>query len=324
MGMESTSLDFNFRTSRPDNFHDLFLTDTKISAKPKVSSLISFSSQNDDTLQTFCDSSFSSDKGGADAAFCPRFNTLISLRAPANAVISNHECELLGLLAATHLAVQTYSTSPFLRLFIFVDNQGVIRRMHDPGAPKTGQVLISYITDLLRSLPKDVQVTFVWCPGHMDIHGNEVADKLTREAIDCPLTPIIPVEHSAPKIRRLLMEPHKQLKKESDLRIGLSALILPLLSGHCPLHAYLFRVKRRTDPLGDFCGCRETVAHFMNDCPRYRDTRNSLRKAPRTAKISFRSNQLDLSLHHPKARPAIAHFLLDSGRFEKELSGCLL
>ncbi|KNZ47186.1 hypothetical protein VP01_661g1 [Puccinia sorghi] len=57
-----------------------------------------------------------------------------------------------------------------------------------------------------------------------------------------------------------------------------SAVINQLASGHSSLHFHLFKAKRRLDPCCPHCAGKETSTHLFNFCPKYKDSRQSLRR----------------------------------------------
>ncbi|WAQ91489.1 hypothetical protein PtA15_14A373 [Puccinia triticina] len=123
------------------------------------------------------------------------------------------------------------------------------------------------------------------------IRGNEAADLLAKEATNRNKSPDRQLHHNACKLTRYLKSQittpsRKELKKRiSDLPILQSALINQLRSGHAPLNAYLFKVKRRLDPICPFCEGRETTNHFLDLCPAYRKPRRELIRKARSKKL---------------------------------------
>jgi ribonuclease HI len=56
------------------------------------------------------------------------------------------------------------------------------------------------IESAVLELPTSLKVTFVWCPGHRDILGNELADQLAKDALDSPSTPSLEIKSNYKKV----------------------------------------------------------------------------------------------------------------------------
>ncbi|KNZ44648.1 uncharacterized protein VP01_895g1, partial [Puccinia sorghi] len=81
-----------------------------------------------------------------------------------------------------HLIQIALGTDSIGKAFILTDNKGVLQRLSDPKAEKTGQYLFLEICDAWRNLPGDIDIHLVWCPGHQGIVGREAANLLANEA----------------------------------------------------------------------------------------------------------------------------------------------
>jgi ribonuclease HI len=294
---------------------------SKEDAIHSVKSCVSLLSSDPGALLVFSDGSYHPEKGGAGAAICPVSNTFSSNSTGNKVVVSNHESEAVGILAAIGLAKEMCVTLRYHRLLIFVDNQGVISRMAEPNAPRPGQWIFQCIDNALLELPQRLKVAIVWCPGHKDILGNELADHLAKEALESPSTPSLAIKSNFRKVQRMAMdELMVRRPAPSGLPIGFTSLINQLDSGHCALKKHLFRICRSLDPLCPHCGARETVFHFMNFCPKFKNQRWALRRHLRHLKVRFKAEKLDRILNNRKADEAVAKFLQDSNRFTEHLN----
>jgi ribonuclease HI len=293
---------------------------SKEEALQSVKSIISLNSLDPRALLVFSDGSFHPEKGAAGAAVCPTLNKFSAYSLGKTAVLSNHESETVGILAAVRLAKEIYVESQHRHLLIFVDNQGVIQRTKNPDTPKPGQWLFLQVNAAISALPGGLKVSFVWCPGHRDILGNELADQLAKEALESPSTQTLEAKSNCKKVHRMVVEGLFSKKPApSFLPIGFCALINQLDSGHCTLKKHLFRICRSFDPLCPNCGAKETVFHLMNFCPKIKNQRVAFRKQLRLMKIRFRSERLDKLLNNRKADIAVATFLEDTNRFADHL-----
>jgi ribonuclease HI len=309
------AFDLNQLPSR--NILYINLDQTKEEAIISVKYLLSTLSPQQDNLLIFSDGSFFPDKGGAGAAFCTQSNLFHTLSMGNNLTVSNHEAEAVGLIAASSLAEKLCHGRVIRKIVFFVDNKGVIIRTKNPGSPKPGQSLFKAIDKNLAALPPWAEIVMVWCPGHKDIPGNEMADKLAKEAVDNPASPSFTVQGNHRKITQLATAELRTCGAASPslLPIAATSVINQLASGHCSLNYFLFRINRHFDPICPFCSGRDTPVHLLNFCPRFKTIRSDLRRSLRNLKIRFHPDRLDRVLHLRKADLPVARFLQLTGRF---------
>jgi len=67
-------------------------------------------------------------------------------------------------------------------LYIFVDSQAAIQRLHNPGNP-TIQKAKGIAETLVR---RGIRIHIVWCPSHQGIPGNEIADLQAKRGLQQP------------------------------------------------------------------------------------------------------------------------------------------
>ena len=153
--------------------------------------------------------------------------------------------------------------------------------------------LLSEILSLYRHTP--AQITIVWVPSHIGIHGNEMADNLANMAarqnqIDVTLKYELSDIYNQlrdyidtrwqkswdlstqfykaiqPTINRQLKFPDPNRSKER--------FYLRIRMGRAYLNKFLQKIKKHSTGLCDSCGVPETTEHFLVNC-----------KEPFTAKI---------------------------------------
>ncbi|KAA1130894.1 hypothetical protein PGTUg99_028785 [Puccinia graminis f. sp. tritici] len=212
-----------------------------------------------------------------------------------NLAVSNHEAEAVGLIAASSLAGNLCQGRMIRKIIFFVDNKGVIQRTKNPASPKPGQSLFQVIDKNLAALPPWAEIVMVWCPGHKDIVGNEMADLLAKEAVDNPASPVFNVQGNHRKITQLATTELRTMAaaSPSSLPITATSVINQLASGHCTLNYFLFRINRHFDPIFNFC-------------PQFKTIRSNLRRSLRNLKIRFHPDRLGKVMLLRRADPAVA------------------
>ncbi|KAI7948226.1 hypothetical protein MJO29_009891, partial [Puccinia striiformis f. sp. tritici] len=302
--VESTFTQYGI-TSELHRLHRSYLnmSSPKVQAKSEVESIVSSLKSSESTLLIFTDGSFDEIKGGASAALCLERDLFLSSALGVSPNISNHECEAIGLLLAFKAINLSLATAPVSDVFIFTDNKGVLERTKNPESAHPSQYIFKEIMSLWLSLPTDIHIHFVWCPGHVGIRGNELADRLANQAVSRNLSPdrILPGNKS--KIVKNLQLQIRSITKKglanrlSSLPIFQSSILSQLNSGYSPLNYYLFKAKRRLDPICHFCSAKETTAHFFDLCPALKAIRRSLFSNLRRRKIKFSPNRPHLLLN---------------------------
>lgn len=98
---------------------------------------------------------------------------------------------------------------------------------------------------------------------------------------------------------------NKFLTNIASLTRAQSSVILQLRTGHIPLRAHLFRIKKAETPGCPHCGeqFHETVWHFLIQCPHYNNARHTL-----TTKLKRMANSLSYLLSSKDAvSPLLAY-----------------
>ena len=164
--------------------------------------------------------------------------------------------------------------------------------------------------------PSVETITLVWCPGHCNIKGNEVADQLPKEAVTNEDTPLLRVDRNFNKTITVVARGLRSKRPEASLLPHAHSSLLNQLScGHCTLNHFLFCIHRKTDPLCPLCGIRDTVPHLLNYCEAHQRHRAVLRRELRRLKIPFPPDQLHTTLSFPKAAESLTNFLKSTARF---------
>ena len=234
------------------------------------------------------------------------------------------------------------------KVTIAADNVGVIHRSRkDKAAPM--QFLWWMFRkqwDSIRKRVKRIQLTVRWVPGHEGVEGNEEADRLAKRAIThgssaahklpYALRKPLPVNKQAVarrinlglKQRAVEMwrkSPRRQrmdtidkyltatsfLKLIEGLNRHQSSLLIQFRTGHCALYAHLHRIGAAPSPMCPACRReRETVVHFLLQCPAYtRQRRNLIAAAGHSARF------INKLLNTKAMLPHLFAYIKETGRF---------
>jgi ribonuclease HI len=183
--------------------------------------------------------------------------------------------------------------SPGRKFSIFSDSQSVLKAVSS--SSKTVPIIRQIQKRTSNLLRQSINIQFHWVPGHKNIHGNELADKAARAAVNNPIDTThnikIPWSHCKPLLKEYfqtlwntewaLVDPTNITKSffptPSSARIlksiHLSRQLVQVLSGHSKLRSFLHRIG--IEPEGT-CSCQadtETTQHFLFDCQLYHSLR---------------------------------------------------
>ena len=173
------------------------------------------------------------------------------------------------------------------------------------------------IQDLILNNNCNRCVKIQWVPAHRGIHGNEMADKIAKDARGnaSPVAVRLSVTERQKEIRSKMDIQFKRywdiithaggsgsFLKQIKIKIeywehanvgsrSLETVIARLRSGHVELNQYLFRFTQADSPLCA-CGDVETVSHFLLNCPLYVVHRNILKMS--INKLSLENKELSL------------------------------
>lgn len=214
-----------------------------------------------------------------------------------NALVYNGELD--GITTALELANKHGYQSKDIR--VFADNQAALLRLKHPNNTP-GQWWQQRAIHAARQLrDRDNKVTIEWVPGHVNVHGNEEADRLAKQAtLIPPTTEDTSVAFYGMQLKevlynewksQLLSVPSSAYSKAFTWKIK-RKLIAPttvretassfyqLKIGHGYFKSYLYRFNHVED---DRCYCsgtaKQTPRHLLLDCYLYRAERLSIKDA---------------------------------------------
>jgi len=194
------------------------------------------------------------------------------------------------------------------------------------------------------------KVEFVWTPGHEGIDGKECADEEAKRAAqgepsatkDLPSflrRKPLPISISA--TRQLLKKEMKQRWQDEwktsprydrmkqidgslpsddflhiidQLRRNQASILIQLRTGHIPLNTMLHRINRSDTPDCPHCrnGIRETLLHYLLECPHYAGARRLLQ-----ARLTRRnSSSIPFLLDNRRGIPHLLRYVSDTNRLK--------
>ena len=88
------------------------------------------------------------------------------------------DAEVIGIIKALEQGLKTTTTGP-TTFYLFVDSQAAIQRLQGYSYHATkAQRLTKQLVD------KGHKVEVHWCPSHVGVTGNEIADQLAKEGLE--------------------------------------------------------------------------------------------------------------------------------------------
>ncbi|MBW0585409.1 hypothetical protein O181_125124 [Austropuccinia psidii MF-1] len=171
-------------------------------------------------------------------------------------------------------------------IYTFSDNQGALLKSVHPFKPCTAQYFYLEIFHKINFLQKLAPIQLWWCPGHVGITGNELANTEAKNAA-LHSTQTFKLKHSLAKLsqetkketnKNELTEEETQRTKNLKSKVQIlitalnklekaqSSILHQLQSEHLGLNKHLKCIRLRGDPLCETCNRPESVNHFMTHC----------------------------------------------------------
>lgn len=234
-----------------------------------------------------------------------------------SAIVYNGELE--GVTRALEYAISIVKRGE--KVIVYTDNQAGLLRLKTPSDSPGQSQQIRAIKATKAIIALGAKVELIWVPGHTDILGNDIADKLAKKATTIrPLVEETSFAYLGIQINKLktqdifnilsLQKPSKYLdsytstytwkiSKKISLPLGikreLASSFFQLKLGHGYIKSYLYRLKLVANNKCK-CGRIETTKHLLLDCSLFIGQRKALLKRVRD-KIEVRVLTLPLLLH---------------------------
>ena len=311
-------------------------------AQPRANSAIAFT-----------DGSCLGNPGPCGAGAVVNFNhTTLELVQPVSHRGSILLAELTAILIVLEAVLLQVKDKLHLdTLQIFCDSQSAVGILTLNWSSKMYHSLISDIKERWKALSiAGVFIDLMWTPGHAGIDGNDIADKLAKEAAEkAQVNPPSTVEITladviaANKLRsnniwqtRWELSPSdtgRELFKykpdiASNCLIDVPSkrqykIITQLRTGYSKLHSYQAKINKNLSPLCA-CGDVETVQHYLFNCPNYITARCAFREQI-GRELGFGSLDMDTLLSFDKVNDSsgdriallgiLGDFISNTGRF---------
>ena len=194
-----------------------------------------------------------------------------------------YDAEAVGAFEAIKLAKKRIQSDPDIKeLILFLDNSAVVDGILGL-TPASTQGVYMGLRKIAKDLSPNTVTKVAWVPGHKDIYGNEVADKLAKEGSELPTPPsriatITHIKRWARSERRRLREldwdqnrpPYYRrwrldaLPKPPELQLPRAILhrLYAERTGHGDFVEYHERFRHSTRPTCK-CGEPRTQGHFV-------------------------------------------------------------
>ena len=259
------------------------------------------------TAVAFTDGSCLGNPGPCGAGACvfpPGAVEPVMLKQP----VTNRGSILLGEMVAIKMAPQYIVRCKargegISKVHIFSDSQSAVGQLTlgwEANSHKTTAQEV--IREKKKLEEKEVTVEVSWSPGHADIKGNDYADKLAKEAAQEAkdseqLSAVISLgdvksaaKESGKKkwqdmwdksdtgrdLYRFRQKVDHKVKHTHESAFG-ERIISQLRTGYVRLNEYLHKCNLKdTDQCQ--CGSKESISHFLLDCPNYEPEREIMRK----------------------------------------------
>ena len=252
-----------------------------------------------DTLYIYTDGSkvTSPKRSTAAAYYVWQSSQVASWKLPDDSTILT--AELYAIQQAIKYAIKTK-----MDVIILTDSRTGLTMIRGYREIKHYRGIINDIISLSNTLRDlDIKLTLQWIPGHSNISGNEMADKIAHathnfeKTIDKPYE----LEEVTSKIKDVLGNHHAE-KWHIRARISrygqlfntffttdcvtscnrkIDKLLIRLRTGHIGLNEHLFKLKLSTTQFCPNCTTQlpENVEHFLLHCPSFLSARDTLHQA---------------------------------------------
>jgi ribonuclease HI len=244
-------------------------------------------------------------EGHVSCSVCvPERDVNLKFRLPDN--LSVFTAELEAIRKAFELSRDYCNAGESRRFVIFSDSLSAIQSL-DSIRPLSRPDIVEEIFELKHQI--NSAVTIAWIPAHVGIAGNELADRLAKEALSHPAIDTALKQDSKDILDKIdeyiylkwqnnynATNGTKHLKKiqavvnnkikYTDPSRDKEVFVTRLRLGVCQLKYYLHKQKNHASGLCGTCGVPDTIEHYLMYC-RGNNIYKEIQKTCRTLKLVF-------------------------------------
>ena len=247
-------------------------------------------------LNIYTDGSKLENGSTAAAFYIPEFKTVTTyLLHPSHTVLG---AELRAIKMALEFILETHSHSQ-QPVLILTDSKSALQLITQLRPSYKG--IIYKIHEIIKVYQGEIR--FQWVKAHIGVKGNEVADKAAKQAHlnDRTLREGLEQEESFGCLNsgflslwttlwrqevnssgkgRFIMEIYSDIKSrpwQQHKNRTIECAAARLRIGHAGVNKHLFRFNMKEHEICDHCEEEETIQHFLLSCPKYNNTRETLK-----------------------------------------------
>jgi len=249
-----------------------------------------------DFLDIYTDGSKVDDCSPVGAAFViPKKKITAQYKLPKQTSI--FQAEVIAIKKAVIYTKENLKEYP--KVLICSDSKSALEALTNISRSGTRSREVASCYKELVTIPTGQEIVLQWVPAHVDIHGNDIADRAAKDGttiedpFTCCETPIqiMMIEEVIKKQQQYYFEENRNLsgnwftirktRRKSELKIYRNltrregTIAFRLRSRHAGTHSYLARFYG-DDNICDHCDSEETVEHILIDCDHYMHQRRHI------------------------------------------------
>jgi ribonuclease HI len=280
-------------------------SDKIIAAENHRKLVLALQQNHSENILIYSDGSKQINCAGAGAYISSSIDRQQSCYWHLNSTVEAFDTELFAMFKSLQQA-KAHVNSLTKNIWIFSDNQAAIQRISNSSCSSGQEISYKMQCEAESLLSQNIQLHICWIPSHVDIYGNEQADKAAKIAaaavstgfddniIDCSSESSISLTYLKSQVKKSLLKSwynhYNSVKtnkgatyqnlniqpawKSLNLQLKTSRIVwssyIQLKLGHGHFKSYL---KRLSDYNSDKCDCNnsyvQSPAHLLTSCSKY-------------------------------------------------------